>query len=322
LITAVLQQKSGAFSNGIALENIDSLLKEKSNRLWIDIQDPSESDFRILKEEFDFHDLALEDASKSHQRPKVDSYDNFYFVVFYAARVDYQTDEIKLQELDLFIGENYVVTSHIGEIPELVEVSERWQRNSGAVATGIGALIHAILDTVVDGYFPITDHIAERIEELEEAIFERNDTTTLQSIFKVKKTLLALRRIIAPERDLLLILARRDLPLIEDSSTVYFQDIFDHCVRILDNITMYQDLLTSALDAYLSMTSARLNQVMKALASISAILMSVTLIAGIYGMNFTYMPELEWPLGYPFALMLMLVVGGVLAAMFKRIKWL
>ena len=321
MITSIIQQKSGAFTNGIFLEDIDSLLKEKSNRLWIDIQDPSESDFRILKEEFDFHDLALEDASKPHQRPKVDSYDNFYFVVFYVARGANGSDEIILQELDLFIGTNYVVTSHLGEVPELQEASLRWQRNSRAVDTGIGALVHAILDTVVDGYFPITDQIAERAEDLEESIFQRNDDTTLQDIFKMKKTLLTLRRIIAPERDVLLILTRRDLPVLEESSTIYFQDVFDHCIRILDSITMYQDLLTSALDAYLSLTSTRLNQVMKVLTAVSAILMSVTLIAGIYGMNFRDMPELQWPWGYPFALALMIAVAGTLAAIFKRIKW-
>ncbi len=322
MINSVLHQKSGAFSRVVDLGDIDSLLKERANSLWIDVQDPSEPDFRILKEEFQFHDLALEDASKLHQRPKIDSYDHFYFVVFYVARINQETDNIALQEVDLFIGENYLVTSHLGPVPELEEASARWQSNTEAVASGIGSLIHAILDTIVDSYFPVTDRVADKIEELEEAIFQRADDKTLQSIFNLKKSLLALRRVVAPERDVLLVLTRRDLPVLDESSTVYFQDVFDHCLRILDSITMYQDLLTSALDAYMSMLSARLNQVMKVLTAVSAILMSVGLITGIYGMNFTHMPELNSPFGYPFALMLILVTGGVLALLFRRIKWL
>src|SRR2546421_799368 len=176
------------------------------------------------------------------------------------------------------------------------------------------------MDTVVDNYFPVIDNIVERVEDLEEQIFEKYDQQAIQSIFTLKKDLLALRKVLAPERDVLNVLTRRDLPIFEQHTLVYFQDVYDHVVRITDSIDTYRDLLSSALDSFLSMQSNRLNITVQTLTSVSIILMSVAAVTGWYGMNFENMPELK--AGYPVLIVAVAVVVGLEVLFFKRRGWL
>ncbi|HYP21717.1 MAG TPA: magnesium transporter CorA family protein [Chloroflexia bacterium] len=186
----------------------------------------------------------------------------------------------------------------------------------------IGILLYSMLDTIVDNYFPVVDSIVDRVEDLETEIFEHFNQEAIQSIFSLKKDLLGLRKVLAPERDVLNILVRRDLPIFDQQTLLYFQDLYDHIVRITDSVDTYRDLLSSALDSYLSMQSNRLNITVQTLTSLSIILMSVAAVAGWYGMNFAGMPELHSALGYPGVMVGVVVLVIVEVIFFKRKGWL
>lgn len=311
-----------------SIDNVDlisDLLADKQSLLWIDLHDPSEQELRKMAEEFNLHPLAVEDAGKQHQRPKVDEYEDFYLVVFYQLELDPKTFKVVAKEVDLFMGQNYLLTVHYGEIPTLKEAEKRWQNNAAQMEKDIGVLLYSLLDTLVDGYFPVMDALVDRIEELEDGIFNpkvgasNRDSITL--MLELKRNLLTLRKIASPERDLLNVLTRRDSPIFSDQTRVYFQDIYDHLVRVTDTADSYRDLLSSAVDANLAVISNDLNKVMRTLTAFSIILMTDALIAGIYGMNFEIIPELHWQYGYFYCLILMAVISGLLYYYFKRKNW-
>ncbi|WP_025745661.1 magnesium/cobalt transporter CorA [Kallotenue papyrolyticum] len=316
----IVCRRPGQFLTNVDPAQISELRRQHDTILWLDLLAPSVAELRLLQEEFGFHPLAIEDAARPAQRPKVDSYDHYYFVVFYCLRMD--VDRLSITPIYLFIGHNYLVTVHHAPVPQIAETLRRWRAPDSPLGQDIGALIYALLDAIVDEYFPLMDAVADRAENLEERIFDRFDEGVLQAIFQLKKDLLQLRRVIAPERDVLNVMLRRDIPVFDQQDVTYLQDVYDHLLRTLDAVDTYRDLLSSALDSFLSMQSNRLNQVVKALTIASIILMSVTLVAGIYGMNFRYMPELEWRYGYAWALGLMAAIALGLILFFRRIRWL
>lgn len=304
------------------VEQLDSLVREGNGLLWIDVRDPSPTDIERIGATFQLHPLALEDAARFHQRPKLDRYDSFLFVVFFALSWP-SGERPQTHELHIVVGADYLLTIHPGELPAIAETAARWRRHGGRQGKRqVALLLYALLDALVDGYFPVIDELAERIDVLEEGVFEAGDPTVQADIFALKKDLLAIRRVVAPERDTMNELVRRDTPLFDDRELVYFQDVYDHVLRVTDAIDLYRDLLSSALDASVSMTANRLNQVMRTLTASSIILMSMTLVASIYGMNFVNIPELLWTLGYPWALGLMVLIGSALFMLFRRIDWL
>ncbi len=318
----VVCQGRGRFQTSVSPEDISELRENPAITLWLDLTQPSEADVALLREEFGFHPLAIEDATRAHQRPKVDSYGRYYFVVFYCLALDSQTRQLCTTPIYLFIGQNYLVTVHNEPITAIQDTLRRWRASDSPLDQDLGSLVYALLDAVVDDYFPVMDQVAERADELEEVIFGAFDENTLQEIFQLKKDLLQLRRVVAPERDVLNVMLRRDIPVFDQNDVTYLQDVYDHIVRTTDAIDTYRDLLSSALDSFLSMQSNRLNQIVKVLTITSIVLMATTLVAGIYGMNFQYMPELEWRYGYAWALGLMVVIAGGTIAFFRRIKWL
>jgi magnesium transporter len=306
---------------GVSPSDISELIKEKENFVWLDLRSPQESDIQLLREEFHFHPLSIEDATLHHERPKLEAFENYYFMVFYALGYDQAARRLIARSLGLFIGANYLVSVHDGAIATIDETIERWQANTAEFGDA-GALLYALLDAIVDDYFPVIDELAERVESIEEQIFARFSEDALQEVFGLKRDLLGVRRVVAPERDVLNVLIRREVPIFERNTILYLQDVYDHIVRITDSIDTYRDLLSSALDAFLSLQSNQLNQIVKVLTIASIVLMCDALIAGIYGMNFEFMPELHWPYGYPFALGLMVVVSISLILYLRRRRWL
>ncbi len=318
----IVCEADGRFVSKVDPSDISEILKQQGRFVWLDLQAPQERDIALLRDEFNFHPLAIEDATRTHQRPKLDSYDAYYFIVFYCLSYDGAQQRLAAQQVSLFIGANYIVSVHEGPIDAIDTTIRRWQRSEEDFGRDAGALLYALLDAIVDDYFPVIDQLAERVEVIEEQIFERFRDTALQEVFNLKRDLLNVRRIVAPERDVLNVLIRREVPIFQRNTILYLQDVYDHIVRITDSIDTYRDLLSSALDAFLSVQSNRLNQIVKVLTIASIILMSNALIAGIYGMNFEFMPELHWPYGYPFALGLMAVVSLALIVFFRWRKWL
>jgi magnesium transporter len=303
-------------------DRIDTLCARAQNVVWVNVVKPTDKDFKVLAEEFQFHPLAIEDCRSVHQRPKVEEYPGYFFVVLYEAELDEQGRTLELRELNMFLGTNYLVTVHRHGIKSIARADELWPQWLDREENGAGLLAYLLIDAIVDEYFPILDRISDRMDDLEDEIFSDFDPESVREIFLVKKQLVYLRRVVAPLREVFNTLLRRDQPMFEREIRFYFQDVYDHLIRIADAIDTLRDLLGSIMDAYLSMSSNRMNVVMKRLTSISTILMSVTLIAGVYGMNFEIMPELKWRYGYVVALVSMVVVGVAIYAYLRRIDWL
>jgi magnesium transporter len=318
----LVETRGGGVRDGYAVEQIDELLPDHGNLVWLDLCDPGPAEVELLRREFGFHELALEDVSKAHQRPKCDTYRNYYFIVVYAAA--HTPNRFIPMELQLFWGGNYVVTVHRGHLDVLDEARKRWEAHDNRRRDGVAYLVYSILDSLVDAYFPLMDWVAERVEDLEEIIFARPGDEVLSDLFQIRRELLRMRRLLAPTRDVLNEIVRRDLPLFPQSLRPYFGDVYDHSLRVLDGLDVYRDLLASALDLYLSATSTRLNQTMKRMTALTLVVIVPTLIAGIYGMNFdrSFFPASDWDLAFP-------AVTGVMAAMmlvgvliFRRLDWL
>jgi magnesium transporter len=289
--------------------------------LWVDVSDPTGQDFAELAEEFQFHPLAIEDCRHPHQRPKVESHSSYYFIVLYEAELDAE-GQLELRELNLFLGKNYLVTVHSQPVRALANIERLWRNWVEFTELNSGVLAYLLIDAIVDDYMSLLDRQAERIEGLEEDIFGEFQPESLQEIFQLRKQLLFLRRAVVPLRDVFNTLLRHDLPFFSGETRVYFQDVFDHLVRVTEMIDALRDTLSATVEAYLSVSGHRMNLIMKRLTSISTILMSVTLIAGIYGMNFGFMPELDWRYGYVGVLVAMLLLALALYFYFLRIKWL
>jgi magnesium transporter len=318
----VVCRADGHFRNKVKPEDISDIIAGKEQFIWLDIQAPKDEDIALLRDEFKFHRLAIEDATRHHERPKVESYEGYYFLVFYAITYDETNNRLHNEAMNLFIGANYIVSVHEGEVKAIDETIKRWQKDEGDFGNDAGALLYSLLDSITDDYFPVIDRLADRVEAIEEQIFEKFQESSLQDVFSLKRDLLSIRRIVAPERDVLNVLIRREVPIFERNTILYLQDVYDHIVRITDSIDTYRDLLSSALDAFLSVQSNRLNQILKILTITSIVLMSDALVAGIYGMNFEFMPELHWAYGYPFALGLMVAISLTLILLFRKWKWI
>lgn len=289
--------------------------------LWVDVSDPTGEDFAQLAEEFGFHPLAIEDCRNPHQRPKVESYSDYYFIVLYEAEL-VADGQLELRELNLFLGEKYLVTVHSQSVRALENMERLWRKWVEFTEPGTGVIAYLLIDAIVDDYMSLLDQQAERIEDIEETIFGEFQPESLQEIFLLRKQLLYFRRSVVPLRDVFNVLLRRELPFFNQDSRIYFQDVFDHLVRVAEMIDALRDTLSATVEAYLSVSGHRMNLIMKRLTSISTILMSVTLVAGIYGMNFGFMPELSWRYGYVGALTVMLLLALALYFYFRRIKWL
>jgi magnesium transporter len=322
ITTVCLNTNSKEFTENCVNADISELREVEGNVIWADVIDPTSRDFEELAEEFGFHHLSIEDCQNAHQRPKVEEYAGYYFIVLYEAELVGEKDRLELRELNIFLGKNYLVTVHSRPIRAIATASRLWHEWTDRSEQGAGLLAYLLIDGIVDDYLPLLDIISDRMDDLEDSIFGEWRSESIEEIFGIKKKLLYLRRSITPLRDVFNTMLRREQPIFPRETHVYFQDVFDHLIRVADTIDTLRDMLGSTMDAYLSVSGNRMNKVMKRLTSISTILMSVTLIAGIYGMNFALMPELRWRYGYVFALASMVVVALSLYVYLKKIKWI
>jgi len=320
-ITTRLYCEGRLKETGFDPERISEELADPSTLVWLDLEDPTPESVATLGREFGFHELALEDSLHKHQRPKIDQYGSYFFVIAYA--VSLVDGELAEHEMAIFVGRNYLVTVRKPPAFDLSEVIKRWDAHSDLAAEGGGYLLYILLDEIVDGYFDILDEYDERTEAVEDQVFAAtagNDTQA--NIFKLKRDLLEFRRSMAPLRDVLDVMQRRTVEVVTAPLEPYYRDVYDHVLRATDFVDSIRDILSSALEANLSVISNRLNEVMKKLTSWAGIVLVPTLIAGIYGMNFANMPELRWRFGYAWALAVMGLSAFVLYRMFKRRDWL
>ena len=317
----VVYRPADGFDNSVRLAEISDILAQYDTLLWLDILRPTDADQRLLEEEFGIHSLALEEMASSHPRPKCAEYAGYYVMVMHAAGLA-ETDEVKLREVVAYVGQKFIVTAHKEPFPEIDECLRRWQANHEVQAASVAGPLYSFLDTVVDGYFPVVDRLAEHIDKIEDQVLDEQSEGPPRGLYVLKREMLELRRSLSAQRDAVNTMLRQDIQLFPSESVIFFQSVFDHLVRLVETIDVYRDLLSTAVDLHLSMVSNKLNQVMKTLTAWSIILMAGALVAGIYGMNFKHMPELTTRYGYYWALALIGGIGIGLVTYFKRIKWM
>ncbi len=279
-----------------------------------------------LGEMFDLHRLAQEDVVNVHQRAKAELYGNHYFIV---ARMTELSEHLETDQLSMFLGKNYVLTFQETAGDCFDPVRQRIRKAGGRIRkSGPDYLAYALLDATIDNHFPVLEHYGEKLESLEDEVVLRPDKQVISQVHEVKRDLLPLRRVIWPLRETLNTLAREDTPFICPETRIYLRDCYDHVIQIMDLLENYRDIASSLMEVYLSSVSNRMNEIMKILTIFTALFIPMNLIAGIYGMNFNpdrsplNMPELNWFLGYPFALALMATVAVVMFFYFRRKGWI
>ena len=314
--------------HGIALDEAISLIKQTKTAgssealVWIDIVCPGEPEEHLLRERLGFHPLAVEDCLRGRQRPKLDRYPGYLFLVAYAAWVNPERDRTALDELHVFVGDRWIVTVHEHKLRLVSEVIARWRAQEAAYPTS-GSLAHALLDLVVDGYLAVIDHLGVHVDEIEHRILSDSDKNDhMPRLLELRHEVATVRRMLSPLHDIIRLLMRRDPGVLDDNLMPYFQDILDHVKRETEELDAMRDTLAATLDAYLSISANKLNHTVRIMAAWSIIFMAMAWIAGIYGMNFDAMPELEWRYGYLWALVLMLSAGIGLMALFRRRGWI
>lgn len=317
-----------AYVRGVRAEevDVDSIVEalHKGDRfVWLGLYEPEEELLRRVQQQFHLHDLAIEDAYNAHQRPKLEQYESSLFVVLRTAQHAGAPPRLVFGETHVFVGHNYIVTVRHGSLQSHVGLRARCECTPHLLAKGPGYVLYALMDFIVDQFSPIVQRIEEEVQEIEEEILDGNVTAeSTARIYRLKRDLLALRRTVAPLVEVCNRLMRFDVPQIPDDTRVYFRDVYDHVVRLNETIDAQRELLTTALEAKLSLMSVAQNEHMKRLAAWAAMIAVPTMIAGIYGMNFRSMPELAWDYGYPLSLLAMVLACAGLYTGFKRSGWL
>jgi magnesium transporter len=291
---------------------------------WVNVEGLHEVELiRKIGECQGFHPLMLEDIVNTDQRPKVEDYGDYLYIVLKMLNT-LGTGEIAMEQISLVVGANFVISFQEGlEGDPFDPIRERIRSGKGKIRTmGTDYLAYSLIDAVVDGYFGVLERVGERIEELEEAVVATPAPETVRKIHGMKREMIILRKSLWPLREVLGALERRESPLISESITIYLRDVYDHTIQAIDAVEAYRDILSGLLDVYLSSLSNRMNEIMKFLTVIGTIFMPLTFIAGIYGMNFQNIPEYHWRWGYQFCLFVMVAISIVMIFYFKRKKWL
>ncbi len=290
---------------------------------WIDLEDPTMKEAQILEDPFHFHPLAIEDCLSEVHHPKSDDYEDYIFIIVHGIRFDAPTDQFITRELDIFLGKNYLITHHRGPMRSITAAREQCGKNlQVAMPRGVDFLIHQVMDQMFEHYFPNLDAIEDKIQLVQVEVFEKPTRETLERIFILKRDVMQLRRICTPQREIVHRLSRGEFRVISPKGAIYFRDIYDNLYRIVDASFAYQDMVQGTLDAYLTAVSNRLNETMKRLTVIGAVFAALTVITGVYGMNFDAMPELHWRYGYPMVWGVMVLVTGGLIWYFRRKEWI
>jgi magnesium transporter len=324
IINCVAYAKGRRVAN-IPVCDISEVLREEDKFVWVGLNEPDEELLKQVQEEFNLHDLAIEDAHNAHQRPKLESYGDTIFIVLRTAQMNMKDPHhhIDFGETHFFLGQNFIVNVRHGSSLSYKEVRARCERTPELLEKGPAFALYAVMDSIVDQYFPVIEALEQELVEVEEEIFGKKPTRgTTQRIYELKRELLEVKRVITPLIDICNRLMRFDIKLIPDDTRPYFRDVYDHAVRINEMLDNTRDLVTAALEANFSLTSISQSEVSKKFAGWAAIIGVPTMIAGIYGMNFEAMPELHWTYAYPVVLCVTFTLCIVLYVFFKRSGWL
>jgi magnesium transporter len=316
-----------AYQDGRKLGDIDK--REISNYVsrpdcfvWVAMQDPEDHELDEMQEEFGLHPLAVEDARHGHQRPKIEEYGDEVFAVLHI--VEPVGDELRVGEVAVFVGRNYVLTVRSRTQRGFRDVRARCEREPELLRSGSGYVLYALMDAIVDRYFPVLDALESELEQIEERIFLPNASAraNIEALYYVKQRLMTLKHAAGPLLEAVSKLHGGRVPQVCAGLGEYFRDVSDHLVRVNQTIDSVRDMVTTAIQVSLATITIGESEVTKRLAAYAALFAVPTMIAGVYGMNFDFMPELRWHFGYPFAIWLMVLLDGILFWRFRRAGWL
>jgi magnesium transporter len=299
-------------------------LKDLPTVTWINIDGLHDIDLmQTFGEKFGIHPLIQEDILNTGHRPKLEEFDDYLFVVLKMLLFNSKDGEIQSEQVSLIIGPNFLVSFQETPGDIFDPIRERIRKGKGRIRkSGCAYLAYALIDAIVDNYFTVLEGIGEKIETLEEELISELTTETVETIHALKREMIYLRKQVWPMREVVGALSKGGSSLLDESTRIFFADVYDHNIQIIDTIESFRDILSGMLDLYLSTISNRMNEVMKVLTIIATIFIPLTFVAGIYGMNFKYMPELEWRWGYFGVWVVMVAIAGFLVSVFRKKKWL
>ncbi len=322
---SLYRRPDGTLEQDVSPARIREILQAGEGELWVDIDSTNMHQLALLEKVFEFHPLAIEDTLTPGSRVKFEEYDRYVFVVMAVIRFDAGTPEpfdIATSNIYFFLGKNFLVTVHAVPSQSCSTVRERLLRNPELMARGVEMTMHNIIDQSVDAYFPLVEELNVLVDGLEERLFEQFDEKLIHEIFKAKRASFSMRRQVGPLREVLNIMTNRPCGYIRPETQLYYRDIYDHTIRIVESMDTVRDLLAGVLETYLSQTSNRMNKVMKQLSIVATIALPLIVIGGIYGMNFSQMPLTHNPYGFYIALASMAVVSGIILWWLKKRQWL
>jgi magnesium transporter len=307
------------------LDDLRNLPKPDGERLWLNIEGLHDTAaIGRIGETFGIHTLTLEDILNTMHRPKADVFDNYLFIVLKMLEWDEPAQELQSEQVSMVMGRGFVLSFQEGRQGDCFDpVRNRLKEPTGRLRRlGSDYLAYALMDVIVDHYFVILERLGEQMEELEDRLVQTPTTDTLQIIHRLKRDVLTIRRAVWPLREMAMAMERHESPLIHAETAIFYRDLYDHVVQIIDTVETYREMVSGMLDVYLSSISNRMNGVMKVLTTIATLFMPLSFIAGFYGMNFQHMPELDKPWAYPAVIGVMLLVAGGMLMFFKRKEWL
>lgn len=305
----------------IPVEDISDYVERDDCFVWVAVKDPEPPELEVMRQEFQLHELAVEDAHHGHQRPKIEEYGDSLFAV--VKTVELLDGELHIGEIDIFIGENYVLSVRNATRQDFLSVRARCEREPHLLRHGPSFVLYALMDAVVDRYFPVIEALETELERIEDLMFNQGaERSNIERLYQLKRQVMLLKHAVSPLMDAVGKLFGGRVPALSVNTQDYFRDVYDHLVRINTSIDTIRDTISTAIQVNLSMVAIEESEVNKRLAAWAAIFAVATAFAGIWGMNFKWMPELEWKYGYPVALLLMVSVCWYLHYRFKKARWL
>ena len=313
--------ENGARLNDLPVEDISEYLARPECFVWVALRDPEPAELDQMQQEFGLHELAVEDARHGHQRPKIEEYGDSLFAVMHL--LDMHDSEIEVGEVNVFVGRNYVLSVRSRSEQKFIGVRERCEREPHLLQQGAGFVLYALMDATVDRYFPIMDELESELDDIEDRIFVKNMArANIEQLYRMKRKITVLKHAVSPLTEAVSKLSSELGPAVCANSRVYFRDVYDHLMRISASLDTIRETIGTAIQVNLSMVTIEESEVNKKLAAWAGIFAIATAFAGIWGMNFKHMPELDWIYGYPLALLTIGAAGGYLYWRFKRVGWL
>ncbi|MCX6357583.1 MAG: magnesium/cobalt transporter CorA, partial [Candidatus Aureabacteria bacterium] len=312
--------EDGTYIPNVPRDKLCPTLANPKNVLWVDLEDPTEDEIAILRNDFGFHPLLIDDCIASHSQPKIDEFNDYFFLVLHSCYfyTEKETaDALDIREIDIFVGKNFVITYHKGHIRSISTNRKRCEHGPQIMSKGADFLLYSLLDALVDNYFPIMDTLSERLAEIEEEILTDPHPLLQAKIFAQRRNMVSLRKIVGPQREIIARFMRPGFPFISEEARPYFKDIYDHLFRIYDITEMSRELIAQDMESYISSINWRLNETMKTLTIIATFLLPIGTIASFYGMN-VELPEFKWGIWGYLAVWFWMIVASLLTLVYFK----